>query len=193
MTPLRLLRRASAAPRTTVAIAALSSLILVACSSKDERDTPVSAATSLSVSSAKHAWSGAGLLDIHNAMRARHGASGLSWSASLAQKAQSWAEGCGFHHSGAPGENLAHTTGPKSPVDLVKLWYDEEKDYDYRSGTAHSAGAVIGHFTQLVWTDTREIGCGVAQCPSLGTYLVCRYDPPGNVISHYQEHVKPPR
>ncbi|ELU15595.1 hypothetical protein CAPTEDRAFT_107983, partial [Capitella teleta] len=42
---------------------------------------------------------------------------------------------------------------------------------------------------QVVWADSRELGCGVAQCPSVNVYgqiwrnalmYVCNYAPPGN-------------
>ena len=35
-----------------------------------------------------------------------------------------------------------------------------------------------GHFTQMAWAETTEIGCAVQNCPNQGSYLVCRYNPP---------------
>ena len=47
------------------------------------------------------------MLDQHNSYRARHGVPALSWSASVASSAQSWANRCVFEHSrGKYGENL---------------------------------------------------------------------------------------
>jgi hypothetical protein len=43
--------------------------------------------------------------------------------------------------------------------------------YDY-------SNPVYGHFTQIVWVATTELGCGVAQC-SGGAFYVCQYNPPG--------------
>jgi hypothetical protein len=37
----------------------------------------------------------------------------------------------------------------------------------------------VRHFTQLIWRDTKQLGCGVANCGGL-EYWVCRYAPPGN-------------
>lgn len=36
----------------------------------------------------------------HNSVRAQHGAADLTWSDNLASKAQQWADGCKFQHSG---------------------------------------------------------------------------------------------
>jgi uncharacterized protein YkwD len=39
-------------------------------------------------------------LQAHNSVRSRHGAADLTWSNDLAAKAQEWANGCQFKHSG---------------------------------------------------------------------------------------------
>ena len=40
-----------------------------------------------------------------------------------------------------------------------------------------------GHFTQMVWKTTTEIGCAVGKRKDIPGYIVvCRYNPPGNVI-----------
>jgi hypothetical protein len=48
----------------------------------------------------------------------------------------------------------------------------------------HSSGC--GHYTQLVWRNTREVGCGYGTCVdpmgfSDGVW-VCNYSPPGNFV-----------
>ena len=47
-------------------------------------------------------------LKAHNDERAAHGAVALTWNQSLADSAQSWANGCNFAHSNS-GQNLAAT------------------------------------------------------------------------------------
>ncbi len=39
-----------------------------------------------------------------------------------------------------------------------------------------------GHFTQVVWRGTREVGCGYNRCGGKLAYalIMCFYDPPGN-------------
>jgi hypothetical protein len=135
-------------------------------------------------------------VDAHNKVRAKHCAAPLTWSPKLAQIAQSWANTmkarrCAFEHSGneTVGENLAGgTAGALDPEGTVAMWYDEVKLYKFGSG---GFSMQTGHFTQLVWTDTRQVGCGHVTCNGMELY-VCNYDPPGNWEGQYREHVLPP-
>lgn len=47
----------------------------------------------------------------------------------------------------------------------------------------HSSGC--GHYTQVIWRNTREVGCGYAMCND-GRFdfqtWVCNYNPPGNFV-----------
>ena len=43
--------------------------------------------------------------------------------------------------------------------------------------------------TQIVWDDSKLIGCGVADCPNLGIYYVCNFFPGGNYIGEFSKHV----
>jgi hypothetical protein len=47
-----------------------------------------------------------------------------------------------------------------------------------------------GHFTQVVWRQTTQLGCGVSTCRGMDIW-VCEYDPPGNVQGHYRQNVLP--
>lgn len=129
------------------------------------------------------------VLNAHNALRARHGVPALNWSSSLAGTAQAWAERCVFEHSSnGLGENLAMgTSGSYPPASFVEDWYSEIGAYDFASGT----GDGTGHFTQVVWKSTTQIGCGLAQCGG-DDLLVCNYSPPGNYAGQYVENVPPP-
>jgi uncharacterized protein YkwD len=131
------------------------------------------------------------VLSAHNVLRAKHGVPALSWSQALASTAQDWANRCVFEHSSnGLGENLAQgTSGAYSAASFVKSWYDEIRSYDFATG-ASKDGGVIGHFTQLVWAGTSEVGCGVAQC-SGNDLLVCNYNPPGNWDGEYIANVPP--
>jgi hypothetical protein len=133
-------------------------------------------------------------VEAHNRLRAKHCASPLKWSRKLESSAQRWANslkdrGCVFGHSGGQyGENLAGgTQGTVGPEAAVSMWYDEAKHYSFRSG---GFSMKTGHFTQLVWRATKELGCGHAQCNGLDLW-VCQYDPPGNVEGQYRENVLP--
>jgi len=74
---------------------------------------------------------------------------------------------------------------------MVDLWYDESADYDYAAGTSKNGG-VTGHFTQVVWQGTTELGCGISNCPSIGSFLVCNYGPAGNIRGRYTANVSLP-
>lgn len=40
---------------------------------------------------------------------------------------------------------------------------------------------MCGHYTQLVWSTTKAVGCGNVTCNNeLGVLIVCSYNPPGN-------------
>lgn len=133
-----------------------------------------------------------GLLAAHNDLRAKHGVAALTWSDKLAAGAQKWADRCVFEHSsGNYGENLSWWRGGDwTPADRVRDWYAEIKDFDFTK-PARNDYRVTGHFTQIVWRASRELGCGLAACPD-GKMLVCRYAPAGNFEGQYTENVPPP-
>lgn len=51
---------------------------------------------------------------------------------------------------------------------------------------------VTGHFTQVVWKDSKVLGIGKAEGERHGlkcTYVVARYKPAGNFIGQFSENV----
>jgi uncharacterized protein YkwD len=133
------------------------------------------------------------LVDEHNRYRAEHCADPLTWDDELAAVAQAWADkledaGCAFEHSSTPyGENLAAgSSGAMPPEDVVAMWYREVDAYDFKKGRFSME---TGHFTQLVWRDTKRLGCGMTRCNGFDLW-VCNYDPPGNVEGQYKDQVK---
>ena len=69
--------------------------------------------------------------------------------------------------------------------DASDAWYSEEANYDYVTGSS-SNGGVIGHFTQLVWISTTQVGFGMVSKPVNSDYsetvVVAFYSPPGNFV-----------
>jgi uncharacterized protein YkwD len=135
------------------------------------------------------------MLSDHNSFRAQHGASSMTWNNEMAGKAQQWANGCVFKHSGGTlgpfGENLAAGTGSSYSADTgFGQWTAEQSQYDPNN-------PVPSHFTQVVWKASVQLGCAVSECNDLlgaGTgvakYLVCEYFPQGNVIGNFTQNVQ---
>ncbi|KAI0209423.1 Pathogenesis-related protein PRMS, partial [Lamellibrachia satsuma] len=65
-------------------------------------------------------------------------------------------------------------------------WWAEKKYYNYTT-LGCTAGKLCGHYTQVVWSNSVEVGCTIAQCPEVtvpgGTpwtnaaMFVCDYNP----------------
>jgi pathogenesis-related protein 1 len=120
----------------------------------------------------------------------------MTWSPDIAKIAQAYADtlasqGCNLVHSHVAGygENLAEFGGKAAtPADVVAGWASEGACYTYGPISQNdscpctpSSGGACGHYTQLVWRGTTELGCGVATCPGKEVW-VCNYKPPGNYI-----------
>merc|ERR1719456_647430 len=65
------------------------------------------------------------------------------------------------------------------------FWYDEVSDPGFDSGSispyVFSSGT--GHYTQVVWADTEELGCGMVYYKGSSLYetlIVCNYAISGN-------------
>lgn len=124
----------------------------------------------------------------HNKVRAAVGVSPLKWSPTLAAYSQKWADqlaggSCKMEHRSDSqyGENIyTGTAGHFAAVDAARAWESEKKLYD-GGVLKQSNWKPAGHYTQMVWRDTRMLGCGEAVCNRM-LMVVCNYDPPGNYI-----------
>ncbi len=134
-------------------------------------------------------------LNAHNTYRALHGVPPVTWSTTVAATAQAWADGCTYVHSGTPGvgENIAAASYILTPQAVVDMWYGEEPLYNY-SDPGYYENPGTGHFTQVVWKNTTQIGCGyVTGCAgSWPNIWVCQYSPPGNYLNQFALNVFPP-
>ncbi|KAL6762814.1 CAP domain-containing protein [Haematococcus lacustris] len=133
---------------------------------------------------------------LHNSYRSVHGAPALTSSASLISGAQSWANNiartCIFRHSYTTGEGENLAWGFNTWADAMFAWYNEQALYSY---TVPRYSRSTGHFTQMVWKDTTQVGCAsaVSRC-NARTVFVCRYSPPGNWqgATNFRANVLPP-
>jgi pathogenesis-related protein 1 len=128
------------------------------------------------------------VLAVHNSERAAVGVPPLVWSDSLATSAQTWAEHLAtipeMVHSG-PGENIAgFFTDPTEPRGGTSLWVAEKQNW-HGGVLTEENWYPTGHYTQMVWRSTTDVGCGVSP-PGAGglpySILVCVYYLPGNFI-----------
>lgn len=128
------------------------------------------------------------ILNSTNFYRDEHNASALTWNKTLEDFAADYLDdnGCDFEHSGGPyGENLA--MGYPNATASVEAWGDERDEYNFKKAKFSEK---TGHFTQLVWKDTTDVGCGRRLCGKSGWYLVCEYWPRGNIIGAFKEQVQ---
>uniref|UniRef100_A0A8R1TW65 SCP domain-containing protein n=1 Tax=Onchocerca volvulus TaxID=6282 RepID=A0A8R1TW65_ONCVO len=160
------------------------------------------------------------ILTRHNVYRGKHGAGLLKVNSELERTAEIWA-----HHLASRADCLIHDPSKKFGENLfyyatnllpdeetmalmtVQSFYLEAYGYNYKTHH-HLDYNRTGHFTQLVWKSTTQMGVGVAMrrfsghrvnsCqpdfPSTLIYVVVKYDPPGNILDmkNYDDNVLPP-
>ncbi|EDO40545.1 predicted protein, partial [Nematostella vectensis] len=139
----------------------------------------------------------------HNNFRQVHNAPPMTLNRELSLQAKGYAEkianlGALQHSSSGErgedvGENLAvgcKSFGvPLTGKEAVTNWYNEVCKYDFNNG---AFAMETGHFTQVVWTDSIELGMGKATGKLNGipcVFVVGRYRPPGNFNNQFKEKV----
>ncbi|MDI9365907.1 MAG: CAP family protein [Flavobacterium sp.] len=139
------------------------------------------------------------VLQHHNKAREKVGAPALVWNKQLAAYAQQWAEyladnnNCKMKHRTQPGEGdkaygenifWGSSSDYYKPIDASVSWYNEIKLFKYQR-LNDSNWHKTGHYTQMVWKDTKEVGVGVAVCANGALIIVANYYPVGNVMTQY--------
>ncbi|CAL8326112.1 unnamed protein product [Merluccius merluccius] len=139
------------------------------------------------------------LLDYHNRVRSQvyppaANMEYMVWDESLAKSADSWASRCIWEHGPTQamrymGQNLSISSARyQSITDLMRSWHNEKQHFSYPN---RCSGSVCSHYTQMVWANTRSIGCAVRQCANIyvfgsfwkeATLLVCNYTIKGNWV-----------
>ncbi|OLL26739.1 Repressed by EFG1 protein 1 [Neolecta irregularis DAH-3] len=134
---------------------------------RDDSSSSTSASSSYALS----------VLNLHNDMRASHDAVPMTWNENLAVAALRNSQMCKFEHPQGYGSNLAY--GISDPLKEIQKWYNEFHDVNFSNIMFTEA---TGHFTQLVWNSSKELGCATYHCSNrFGPLLTCLYNPPGNV------------
>ncbi|CAL8083290.1 unnamed protein product [Calicophoron daubneyi] len=135
-------------------------------------------------------------LEAHNRFRAAHGCPRLVYNSGLARSAQNWAneiaKSGNMRHSNdkSHGENLAYRWSSAqvalSGAEAAQMWYDEIKFHDFNGQFQPKSG----HFTQLIWKDSKSAGFGRAMsADGHSVYVVGHYSPPGNVMGKFADNV----
>ena len=132
-------------------------------------------------------------LRVHNEERRRLGLAPLKWNVDLEREASHWAsqlsrQGALRHADGktrnGTGENLWMGTAGHWPVErMVGMFIEEKRHYrhdDFPHISKTGNWADVGHYSQIVWRETKEVGCAVVTARG-NDVLVCRYWPAGNV------------
>ncbi len=146
-----------------------------------------------------------GITLAHNEVRAMVDTSGVAggalppmvWDSTLADHAKAWAEMCvdmdgnGLvdHSSSAyrsntsgytyVGENIFASGGAMaSATQAVQVWAQEKANFTYPNGCS----GVCGHYTQVVWRTSVNLGCANVTCNGLQYQgvVLCEYGPGGN-------------
>ncbi|RAK95558.1 CAP domain-containing protein [Aspergillus ibericus CBS 121593] len=174
-----------------------------------ESTTLATSTSSSATSTATSAYQSAVLYN-HNVHRSNHSASSLSWSSSLESSAYTLAAKCVYEHDtsidgGGYGQNIGYgVSADEIGVMITNLMYNDEMGY-YTDlyGEADPDMTYFdswGHFSQIVWAATTEVGCATVTCNSLGNvdasealpFTVCNYSPAGNYEGEYGTNVKRP-
>ncbi|OQE38679.1 hypothetical protein PENCOP_c008G02728 [Penicillium coprophilum] len=151
------------------------------------------------------------VLHYHNIHRSVHSVDALTWSTDLEEAANTVASSCSYGHdtsvksaSGSYGQNIAYgydkpDVGEKIISDM--MYTREAPNFEGLYGQASpdmSNFASWGHFSQIVWKGTTQVGCATVSCSDLkniggpAPYTVCNYGAPGNVGGAYAENVLKP-
>ncbi|XP_070690372.1 Golgi-associated plant pathogenesis-related protein 1-like [Pempheris klunzingeri] len=136
-------------------------------------------------------------LATHNAYRAKHGTPPMKLNSEMTASAQKWAdhllETGQLQHSDEKGENIFNTwssaTIKLTGKEAVDSWYSEIKDYKW---SQPGFGNDTGHFTQVVWKDSTQLGVGMAS-DGHKAFVVGRYRPAGNMDmeGYFEKNVLP--
>ncbi|KAF4518471.1 hypothetical protein B566_EDAN006476 [Ephemera danica] len=138
-------------------------------------------------------------LRAHNEYRVKHGVPPLRLNKKLCRHSADWAKrlasrGHLEHRQNSDyGENIfcSWSSSPGHQVtgrEPVENWYSEIKDHPFGREPKNLKS---GHFSQVVWRDSRELGVAVAMSRSGQIFVVANYLPPGNFIGSFSENVPP--
>ena len=137
------------------------------------------------------------IIKFHNEIREKHKSPPLKKNEKLNDLASIYAESLvnnqekinyelNMYNDEIVGENIIVAESKRSEEAFKKI-LDEEKNYDFNSNKFSKA---TGHFTQAIWKDTTDIGCGFwVDKGNKKYYIVLLYYPAGNIFGKFSENV----
>ncbi len=182
--------------RTNCFIPLLSLLVLLSAGCAEQQKMPVSSKTSTTPVTKIPGTNGLdgdeeqAILSYHNQVRASVKVPPLHWSKQLSEHAANSiarlaSKGCELSHGKDSnyGENLFMSTSDQNHETVItaaKEW--ESEKINYAGEPLNKANwSQSGHYTQMVWRSTTELGCAKAVCG--GKLIVaCNYSPAGNIL-----------
>ncbi|OCT81379.1 serotriflin-like [Xenopus laevis] len=136
------------------------------------------------------------IVDVHNRFRGNVTPTAMNmlkmaWSDEAAKTAEKWAKTCNQFHSPPAlrsftdfqcGENLFMSSYCASWEEAITAWFEEDVDFIFGVG-AKTPKALVGHYTQGAWYNSRLVACYMYECPDAEYryYYVCQYCPAGNI------------
>ena len=134
------------------------------------------------------------ILEIHNKKRLLHNSPHLKINSDLSKLAKESANKISrketftknIYNGQYLGENVYIYKGITLEAEnICNEWYNEIQNYDkslnkYQKNT--------GHFTQMIWKETKEIGCGYKRNEGI-YYVVVYYYPAGNTLGDFKDNV----
>ena len=137
----------------------------------------------------------------HNYYRRMHHVEPLTLNYTLCRIAQNYSNRLAFAIRGIVhsrnkykneelGENIYFCQYEK-PIgsEATSDWYSEIKDHDFND---NNGNINTGHFTQVVWRGSKEVGFGVTKNEDDQYFVVANYYPPGNIYGTFKENVFAP-
>ena len=141
-------------------------------------------------------------LNKHNELRKKHGVPPVTLNKELCDIAEKYSKYLAsirtLEHSKnkykgeSLGENIYMCFGSDcTGSNMTQAWYDEINDYNFKKPGWKSG---TGHFTQVIWAATKEVGFGYSKASDNSYFAVGNYYPAGNINTsqYFEENVLPP-
>ncbi|XP_059558231.1 cysteine-rich secretory protein 1 [Myotis daubentonii] len=137
------------------------------------------------------------IIDLHNTIRRAVDPPAsnmlkMSWNNEAANNARELAKHCDVVQSNALkrriantfcGENMYLTPYPITWTEVIGIWHNESKNFEYGVWSSTEDEQTVDHYTQIIWSSSYLIGCGVSSCCKKLTpqfLYVCHYCHEGN-------------